>query len=235
MKRNSFYPSMQNDQIVWHSTFASEIKIIGPAIGLTPEQVAAAVADCMWLIYLMQYWLPAIRVWSITGTNTLGEAQTGEGFTPMILPIFVAPALPDLTVPVDPGALDRIFELVQLIKNSGKCSDKPGHAGHYRQRTGRARLHRASSPLSPSASSVDRWSSNGTGAVMPSFWMPAKSGWTATTRKGSVLLTVDPTPGFTDPQPFPAAHTVWTYRAIYQVDDARVGVWSQDVSIAVQA
>jgi hypothetical protein len=36
-------------------------------------------------------------------------------------------------------------------------------------------------------------------------------------------------------QPFPTAHTVWTYRAIYQVNDARVGVWSQSVSVAVPA
>ena len=54
-------------------------------------------------------------------------------------------------------------------------------------------------------------------------------------RKGFVLLTMDTTPGYTDTQPFPAARTVWTYRAIYQVNDARVGVWSQSVSLAVQA
>jgi hypothetical protein len=29
--------------------------------------------------------------------------------------------------------------------------------------------------------------------------------------------------------------TVWTYRAIYRVADAQVGVWSQPVSVAVPA
>ena len=53
--------------------------------------------------------------------------------------------------------------------------------------------------------------------------------------KGFVLLTMDTTPGYTDTQPFPTAKTVWTYRAIYLANDARVGVWSQNVSIAVQA
>ena len=53
--------------------------------------------------------------------------------------------------------------------------------------------------------------------------------------KGFVLLTMDTTPGYTDTQPFPATKTVWTYRAIYQVNDARVGVWSQSVSVAVPA
>ena len=36
-------------------------------------------------------------------------------------------------------------------------------------------------------------------------------------------------------QSFPTARIVWTYRAIYQVNDARVGVWSQSVSVAVPA
>jgi hypothetical protein len=44
---------------------------------------------------------------------------------------------------------------------------------------------------------------------------------------------MDTTPGYTDTQPFPATSTVWLYRAIYQVNDARVGVWSQSVSVAV--
>ena len=38
-----------------------------------------------------------------------------------------------------------------------------------------------------------------------------------------------------DTQVFTATKTVWTYRAIYLLDDIRVGVWSQSMSIAVQA
>jgi len=226
---------MQHDQIVWHSTFASEIKIIGPTIGLTPAQIAAAVADCMWLIYLMQYWLPSIRTWSVTGTNTLGEAQSGAGSTPMILPVFVAPTLPDATVPVNPGALDRIFALVQNIKNDGKCSDKDqatlGIVGSEQPGPDYTALQPVFTVSIVGGQVVIKWNWGGYAAFLDAceIWVDRNDG------KGSVLLTVDPTPGFTDPQPFPAAHTVWTYRAIYQVDDARVGVWSQDVSIAVQA
>jgi hypothetical protein len=50
-----------------------------------------------------------------------------------------------------------------------------------------------------------------------------------------VFLTMDTTPGYNDTQPFPTAKTVWAYRAIYLANDARVGVWSQSVSTAVQA
>ena len=45
----------------------------------------------------------------------------------------------------------------------------------------------------------------------------------------------DTMPGYVDTAPFPAAPTQWTYKAIYRVDDAQVGLWSNPVSIIVQA
>ena len=51
--------------------------------------------------------------------------------------------------------------------------------------------------------------------------------------KGYVLLTYDTTPGYTDTTPLPAIAAKWKYRAIYRVADARVGVWSAEVSITV--
>jgi len=50
---------------------------------------------------------------------------------------------------------------------------------------------------------------------------------------GDLLLTVDTTPNYVDPQPFPTAKAVWSYKAIYRADDAEVGQWSQAVSVAV--
>jgi hypothetical protein len=51
--------------------------------------------------------------------------------------------------------------------------------------------------------------------------------------KGYVFLANDTTPGYTDTTPFPAALTKWTYRGIYRVGDAQVGVWSNPVSVTV--
>ena len=51
--------------------------------------------------------------------------------------------------------------------------------------------------------------------------------------KGYVDLCYDSTPGYNDTQPFPAVPTKWTYRAIYRVNDANVGLWSKPVSIIV--
>jgi hypothetical protein len=51
--------------------------------------------------------------------------------------------------------------------------------------------------------------------------------------KGFTLLTIDTTPNYTDTQSFPAGKSVWTYKAIYRVDDATVGIWSTPVSVPV--
>ncbi len=235
MKRYNFYPPAHPDQIIWHTNFANEIKLIGPGIGLTPEQIAAIVADCLWLIYLLQSWLPSTRTWSITGTNTLAEAQTGDGSTLMVLPVYVAPALPDGAVPVNTGALNRIFAAVQDIKNGGKCSDKDQATlrivGSEQPGPDYTTLQPVFTVSIVGGQVFIKWNWGGYAAFLDAceIWVDRNDG------KGSVLLTVDPTPGYTDTQPFPAAHTVWTYRAIYLVADARVGVWSQYVSIAVQA
>ena len=53
--------------------------------------------------------------------------------------------------------------------------------------------------------------------------------------KGFIPLAFDTTPGYTDTAPFPATPVKWTYRAIYRVGDAQVGIWSAPVSITVPA
>lgn len=50
---------------------------------------------------------------------------------------------------------------------------------------------------------------------------------------GFEVLTYDSTEGYSDPAPLPATPTVWKYRAIYRVDDASVGQWSQTAQILV--
>ena len=50
---------------------------------------------------------------------------------------------------------------------------------------------------------------------------------------GWQVLTYDTTPGYTDSTPHPAPPAKWKYRAIYRVDDAQVGLWSDEVSVTV--
>jgi len=235
MKKSNYYPTAQNDQIVWLTNYANQIQVLGPGLGLTSAEIKAIVADCLWLVYLLQAWLPATRTWSQTGTNTMTEAQTGDGTKLMVLPVYVAPALPTGAAPMNTGALTRIFAQVQAIKNGGQCSDKDaatlGIFGSEQPGPDWATLQPVFTVSIVGGQVVIKWNWGGYAAFLDAieFQVDRNDG------KGNVLLTIDTTPGYTDTQPFPANKTVWTYRAIYQLNDARVGVWSQSVSVAVPA
>jgi hypothetical protein len=88
------------------------------ALNLPPAQVAAGVAACKFAIYVLGEWLPAVRSFGPAATSEVEALFSGEGASQMALPVFRAPALPEGVGPVPTGALTRLFELVQLIKNS---------------------------------------------------------------------------------------------------------------------
>jgi hypothetical protein len=235
MKRNTYYPVRQNDQIVWLGNFSNKLPALTATLGLSAVQVSAAVADCGWLIYILQSWLPAGRAWSLASTDAVADALSGDGTALMALPVFTAPALPTGVAPTNTGALDRIFALVQSIKDSGKCSDTNAtNLGIIGTTQTGPDLTTVQPVIAASLSGNQvnvKWGWGGNSAFLDSCEIQVDRA----DGKGYVLLTIDTTPGYTDTQPFPTAKTVWTYRAIYQVNDARVGVWSQSVSVAVQA
>ena len=122
MKRNAYYPSKLADQIIWLTNFSNKIGDEATALGLAAPAVAAIKADALWLIYVLQEWLPATRTWAQSCTDAASAAMSGSGGL-QVLPVFTPPVLPVGAVPVNLGALDRIFALVQQIKTSGKSTD----------------------------------------------------------------------------------------------------------------
>ena len=235
MRRNSYYPLRQNDQIVWLANFSNKLPGLATVLGLTAGQVTAAVADCGWLIYTLQAWLPAGRAWSLACTDAVADAQTGAGTGLMVLPVFTAPPLPNGVVAVNTGALTRIFALVQSLKEDGKCSE--ANATNLRI-VGAAQTGPDLAIVQPiiaaslSGNQVNiKWGWGGNSAFLDSCEIQVDRN----DGKGYGLLTIDTTPGYTDTQPFPAAAAKWTYKAIYRLDDAQVGLWSQPVSVIVPA
>ncbi|HEY5296893.1 MAG TPA: hypothetical protein VIK59_03120 [Verrucomicrobiae bacterium] len=235
MKRNTYYPARQNDQIVWLGNFSGKLPALAAVLGLTAAQVTTAAADCGWLIYVQQSWLPAGRAWALATTDAATETQTGDGTALMALPVFTAPSLPAGVVAVNTGALTRIFALVQSIKDGGKCSDANatnlGIVGSAQTGPDLTTVQ-----LVISASIIGnqvnvKWGWGGNSAFLDSCEIQVDRA----DGKGFVLLTIDTTPGYTDTQPFPAASVKWTYKAIYRLDDNQVGLWSQTVSVTVPA
>ncbi len=233
MRRNRYYPMRQGDQITWLANFANKLATLGTGLGMTSAQVTAAIADCNWLIYILQSWLPAVRAWALGSTGALTEAETGTGNNPQALPVFTAPALPTGVVAVNPGALNRIFDLVQQIKDSGKATEAiSSNLGIVGSEDSAPDLSTVQPKISAkvSGATVDiKWGWGGNGAFLDACEILVDRG----DGQGFKLLVHDTTPNYTDTQAFPVAKTIWTYKAIYRVDAAQVGLWSATVSVNV--
>ena len=231
MKRNTYFPIRQNDQVVWLVNFANKLPGYATALGLSTAQVNAAVADAQWLVYVMAAWLGAARAWSLACTNAVTLAQNGDGTTLMALPVFTAPAFPDGVTPVNTGALDRIFALVQTIKDSGRCDDSIASdlgiigtekaAPDFETLQPRFKVSRVATGVF-----LD-WGWDGNAAFLDMIEFQVDRG------TGFVFLANDTTPGYTDTAPQPSVLTKWKYRAIFRVGDQQVGQWSNDMSITV--
>ena len=234
MKRNSYYPGRVGDQIVWLTNFPDKIVRWATVLGLTPAQVAAAQADCRWLVYVLREWLPAARAWSLACTNAAYEIQSGTGTAAQTLPVFVPPPHAEDVAPVAPGALDRIFALVQLIKDSGKCTDviaaDLGILGSAATGPNLAAVQPDFTATVVSGQVFLKWGWGGNADYLEfiEFLVDRADG------KGSVFLATDTTPGYTDTTPLPATLTKWTYKAIYHDGDHQVGLWSVPVTVNVQ-
>jgi hypothetical protein len=136
---------------------------------------------------------------------------------------------------VNTGALTHVFALVQLIKDSGKCSDPNAtNLGIVGSEQSGPDLTTVQPVIAVSIAGNQvfvKWGWGGNSAWLDSCEIQVDRG----DGKGYGLLTIDTTPGYTDTQPFPAASAKWTYKAIYRLDDNQVGLWSQPVSITVPA
>ena len=231
MKHNTWYPMRQGDQINWHVNWINKLPNWATALGLSPAQLAAAIADSLWLIYVLQAWLGAVRAFSLGATDSVTEAQTGTGNAPMVLPPFTAPALPAGGTPVNPGALTRTFALVQLLRDGGKLTEAMasdlGLTGSEAAEPDYASLIPVLKlSRTPTAVNIGwTWGGNAAFLDMIELQVDRGTGWQQ--------LAFDTTPGYTDSFTQPATATQWKYRAIYRVDDHQVGQWSREVSIMV--
>jgi len=233
MKRNNYYPSRQGDQLIWLVNFCNKLAGHATALGLTTGQVTAAVADCGWLIYVLQTWLGTARAWAESATDAATEAQSGTGNAAQVLPVFTAPALPTGVTAVNPGGLDRLFALIQQIKDSGKATETIStDLGIIGSTDAGPDLDTVQPKIEATLTgnhSQIKWGWAGNGAFLDMCEIQVDRG----DGQGYRLLTYDTTPNYTDTQPFPATPAKWTYKAIYRVGDAQVGLWSLPVSVNV--
>ena len=198
-------------------------------LGLTPAQVAGQAADADYFTFLLACLLGmsnGAQQW--TGWKDLVR---GGGTAPAsgapVLPVF-----PTAVAAVALGIEVRFRALVQLIKKNANYNPTIGEAlGIEGQEQTGPDLATVQADLKVEIIGTHvsiPWGWGGNGKYLDLLEIEVDRDG-----QGFKLLTYDTTPGYDDNAPFPATPTKWSYRAIYRVGDARLGVWSATVSVVV--
>lgn len=228
--KQRYYPPRAAAQVQWLTNFWLKLLVHGPAVDLTPDVINKRVADARWLAYAIGAWIGTIRTFGKSATAALEDVRFGDDSGEPGLPVLTLPALPPsegtvpAVVPQPPGALNRIFAVVQQIKEATGYTDAIGaDLGLIGPEESPPDLTLIQPDLGISISGnkvlID-WGWEGYERFVDQceIQVDRGAGWT--------LLTIDTTPGCVDSHPHPATPTKWSYRAIYRVDDEPIGQWS---------
>lgn len=231
MKRQAYYPSRIADQIVWLENFRNKLPMHATALGLTTERSEAAVSDARWVIYVLGSWLPAVRAWQKSCTEAANAAQYLSGEATLALPVFTPPTLPPGVTPRASGAVYRIFDLTQELKElngyTAAIGTDLGALGPEKTPPDFATLQPTISAAVSGSKVEITWDYSGFAEFLNQLEIHVDRG------TGWQILTFDSTPGSTDTTPHPHTLTRWKYRAIYRAEDQQIGLWSAETSVVV--
>ena len=122
--KQRFYPNRTAEQMNWLRNFADKIPPYASTLGLDAAEVTLAVQDALWAGYIVGAWQPAARLFAKAATQYAKSTEKGEGSSPLLT--FTPPPLPEDVVPRPFGALDRVFRLVRILKNSRDYTEAIG-------------------------------------------------------------------------------------------------------------
>jgi hypothetical protein len=211
-------------------TCKNNLPTYAAVLGLAPAEVDAQAADAV----AFDYWVRSMNILHQDAQQfTAWKDLLRDGGTPPTDGAPGVPVLPAAVPVVAPGIEARFRALVQKIKGSP----------NYNVAIGDALNIEGAQQTPPDLSTVQPvltltlngnhvevgWGWQGNVAYLDQCEIQVDRG----DGKGYVLLTFDPSPGYTDTTPLPATPAKWTYRRIYRVDEAQVGQWSSPVSITV--
>jgi hypothetical protein len=203
--------------------FKNNIGGYSAVLGLTPAQIAAQAADANCFTYTLQC-QEAMQNGAQQWTSWKDLLR--DGGTPPMSGAPVAPTLPVAVPPVTLGVEVRFRALVKQIKANTNYNEAMGEALGIEGAQQTAPDLTAIQPVIDVSISGGRvevdWGWQGNAAYLDQCELQVDRG----DGKGFALLAFDTTPGYVDTQPFPAAPVKWTYKAIYRVNDAQTGQWS---------
>ncbi len=234
MANQDYYPTNNPAQVVWLGNFASKLPSHVAALPLTALQGTNGVEWALTASYCIGSWLPERKESGKAGTAAVQAALFGDPTTNIALPVFTAPDLPaGLAALGKNGALNSLFELVQVIKTSPGYTEAIGMdlgiIGSAKNAPDFATLQPTITAMVAASAVEIGWSWQGYASFLDQLEIQVDRGDGA----GWQMLTYDTTPGYNDTFAHPAALTKWKYRAIYRVGDLRVGLWSAEACVTV--
>lgn len=118
MKHQLYFPSRHGDQVNWLRNFKFKLLLYAATLQLQPAELNQALADLDWLIFVLGELQHQSRRHALACTSLAKSLMTGKGAEPVAMPVYEMPSPPAGIAPVKPGALKRIFKLVQGIKSN---------------------------------------------------------------------------------------------------------------------
>jgi hypothetical protein len=232
MPKGNYVPSNDNAFLAQLKTFNNNIGSYATTLNVTPAQVTSSAADAEYLEYVLDC-LGLMQNGAQQWTAWKNIARDGGTLPPTGAP--VAPTLPAVVPAVAPGIEVRFRALVKQIKASPNYNTAIGDAlgieGAQQTAPDLTTIQpQIEAEITGNRVEVD-WGWQGNSAYLDQCELQVDRG----DGKGFILLAYDTTPGYVDTAPFPATPVKWTYKAIYRVDDAQVGQWSNPVTLTVNA
>lgn len=129
MRRNSYYPRRFAARPEWHLNYAAKLQQHATTLDLSTDEVDDAVADNLTLAYALGDWINRVREFGPACTAAIERLCSGTGGATFVFTTYSAatpPTLPAGAAPVTAGALDRTFDLVQVIKRKAGYTEDIG-------------------------------------------------------------------------------------------------------------
>jgi hypothetical protein len=224
MAKSYYLPHSDQDRVVWLNNFANKFGVVAVSLGLGAD-VASVNNDAAMFAYIVNRTelITAHKEQLVNFKNLL----RGGPISPTVLTVLAMPVVAAPPTAVAAGIFLRLSQLVQRIKNSAGYTEALG------KELGIVGAEIASfdaDVMKPAIKLVIKG-----GRAVEVQWTKGKSdALYIETDKGNgwQFIGIDTIPHFTDSTPITGPAT-WKYRAIYLVNDERVGNWSDIMSITV--
>ncbi|HTH56710.1 MAG TPA: hypothetical protein VL728_11745 [Cyclobacteriaceae bacterium] len=223
MGKSHYLPRTDQERVVWLNNFSAKFAVYAATFGMASE-VAGVAKDAA----MFAYTVAMVETSTTTKEQWVDFKNLMRNGTPtqLAVPVIAPPPLPAAPAAVQAGIFTRAGQQVQRIKNNPNYTEAIGKDLGI---IGSEQLAISSVEMKPVLKLVMK------GGQVEIQWVKGDAdALYIETDKGTgwQFLAVDTVPHYTDTTRIAAASS-WKYRAMYLVNDEKVGQWSDVASIAV--